>query len=538
MSNPLLRSGYRLETKQLLFGGFCLVLLCIAYISHLGFLPLNYENDESRRALVSAEMIFSKNYITPTLNGEIYLNKPPLYNWIIILYFKLLGSFSTFALRLPVIVATIGMGLSIYYYTKKYLHHTIAFFTAFAFMTNGRILIFDSFIGLIDTSFAWLVYLNFILIYHYGEKKKYYQLFMITYLIVAAGFLMKGLPAIVFQGITLLTYFIWKKKFRILFHPSHFAGLAILLLVIGTYYWQYFSMNDIAPWVVFSKLMSESSKRTVTHYGIGKTIIHFFVFPFTFLYHFAPWTMFVIVFFHKQWWQQLIKNDFVSYSLLTAGTNLLVYWLSPEVYARYLFMFLPLMYSAWIYLFFTLFNRHSWQHKTIDIISVSACTLLLVTFLLLPFLQVKITTGHYVVKCVFLALVFGMLLFMLLREKTNRLYFLLLAVIFFRIGFNWFILEPRKENLAQSEKDAQLIAAITSGSKLYILRGAKVGNFDAKSFQIEIKRKEILRYADTIQAGNFYIIDSSQAAGKKIVPYLSFQNDVSYHGMLVKFETR
>ena len=199
MQQVILKNKLPEERFHLLFGITCLLLLVLAYLSHLDFVPLNADHDEARRALVAGEMIFSGDYLTPTLNGEIYLNKPPLYNWLIIAYFELFGNYSMFTFRLPVIVATIGMGITVYYFTKKYLSAPVAFFTAFAFMTNGRIMIYDSIVGLIDTTFSWIVYVSFFLIYYYGEKKKYYHLFLLTYLIAAAGFLMKGFPAIVFS---------------------------------------------------------------------------------------------------------------------------------------------------------------------------------------------------------------------------------------------------------------------------------------------------------------------------------------------------
>ena len=39
--------------------------------------------DEAIRSLVALEMKLSGNLITPTLHGEYYYNKPPLYNWIL-----------------------------------------------------------------------------------------------------------------------------------------------------------------------------------------------------------------------------------------------------------------------------------------------------------------------------------------------------------------------------------------------------------------------------------------------------------------------
>ena len=54
-------------------------LLLPALLINLGI--LTFIDDEGIRSLVALEMKLSGNYITPTLNGEFYYNKPPLYNW-------------------------------------------------------------------------------------------------------------------------------------------------------------------------------------------------------------------------------------------------------------------------------------------------------------------------------------------------------------------------------------------------------------------------------------------------------------------------
>ena len=87
----------------LLIGGLSTVLW-----SHLGYLPLDTRSDEPRRALVALEMILSNDYVTPTLNGARYFNKPPLYNWIIAGSYHLFGNYSSFALRFPMLVVLLG----------------------------------------------------------------------------------------------------------------------------------------------------------------------------------------------------------------------------------------------------------------------------------------------------------------------------------------------------------------------------------------------------------------------------------------------
>ena len=481
-------------------------------------------------------MMLSGDYITPTINGEIYLNKPPLYNWIITCYFKLFGNWSMFAFRVQVIIATLLTGAITFLFTKRYTNRTIAFFTAFAFITNGRILIYDSFLGLIDTTFSLVVYLSFMFIWHYGEKKKYYHLFLITYLLAALGFLMKGMPALAFQGLTLLTYFIWRKKFKLFFHPSHFAGLAVFLFITGSYYLAYFSKNDIAPVVVFSNLLNESSKRTVARFGISKTIIHILSFPFEMLYHFAPWTLFIVAIFQKNTLKLIRKNDFIFYSFLVFIINLVLYWTSPQVYARFLFMFLPLLYSILFYLFFNFLTENSWQFKLVKRVAYFSCTLLFIAFLILPFINVIKNPDFIYLKCFSLALVFGILLWVTVKFKSLYLYVFLLAVIFVRIGFNWFILEPRAKKHEEIETLCEKIVQLTEGKKLFILKDAKIGYLDGMSFHIATRRHEVLKIKEGADMESFFIADKDQLKGKKYTSLLSFTNYLSDSLLLIKFD--
>ena len=59
-----------------------IVLLIPALLINLGLLA--FIDDEGIRSLVALEMKLSGNYITPTLHGMYYYNKPPLYNWLLL----------------------------------------------------------------------------------------------------------------------------------------------------------------------------------------------------------------------------------------------------------------------------------------------------------------------------------------------------------------------------------------------------------------------------------------------------------------------
>jgi 4-amino-4-deoxy-L-arabinose transferase-like glycosyltransferase len=511
--------------------------LLFAYLYDLGYLQLNVEDDEARRALVTAEMMISKNYLTPTINGEIYLNKPPLYNWILAGYFKLFGNYSMFAFRLQVIVALFLTGFLIYYFTKKYTNEIVAFFTAFAYMTNGRILIYDSLFGYIDITFALTVYVNIILIFYFGEKKKYVLLFITSYIMCAVGFLLKGLPAIAFQGLTLIAYFAFTKNLKKLFSLKHAAGIIAFIVLLAAYYIPYFYHNNYSPFVLFDNIYNESAKRTFIEFGILPTIKHIIYFPLEMIYHFLPWTLFIIVLINKNSWRLIKENRFILFLVISFLVNIPLYWFSVEVNPRYIFMFVPLLYGVLFYCYFENDElRNSWQEKALNSVIILGIIAALIASIIIPFIPINFKTGFIDIKISFLVIGFGLCTLFAIKSKA-KLYFFLAALILARIGFNWFALEERGERFIQSKEWGKQISWITKGEKLFILDGADTNNFDGMSFHISIGRNEILRKNPGTNADAFYIADESQVKNLHCKKYLHFIN-YPYHNSLylIKFQ--
>ncbi|MBK6949317.1 MAG: hypothetical protein IPH16_15755 [Haliscomenobacter sp.] len=83
----------------------------------LGKAPLYLE--EPRRALVAMEMLASGNYWASTLFGEWYYNKPPLFNWVLLLFAWLGGGFREWALRLPTVLSVAGLAVLLFLFGKS-----------------------------------------------------------------------------------------------------------------------------------------------------------------------------------------------------------------------------------------------------------------------------------------------------------------------------------------------------------------------------------------------------------------------------------
>ncbi|HEV3510236.1 MAG TPA: glycosyltransferase family 39 protein, partial [Candidatus Sulfotelmatobacter sp.] len=104
----------RTRTDFLLLAGFCAFL----FFYGLGAFGL-IGADEPRYAQVAREMLAHHDWITPTLGGRPWLEKPPLYYWQAMLAFSLFGV-SDVAARLPSALDATLLVIAIYVFFRKF----------------------------------------------------------------------------------------------------------------------------------------------------------------------------------------------------------------------------------------------------------------------------------------------------------------------------------------------------------------------------------------------------------------------------------
>lgn len=530
-----------------------IALLIPAIFSYLGYLPLDTGTDEPRRALVALEMILSGDYLTPTLNGELYFNKPPLYNWLIAASFHLFGNYSSFALRFPMAVSLLLYGLTIYGLVKPQLGARVAFAAALMLITNTRILLYDSMLGLIDITFSWITYTAFILVYRFDQKQKYGALFLSTYLLTALGFLMKGLPSLVFQGLTLLAYFLYTKQFRKLFSPAHFAGIGLFLLIVGSYYLAYFDRNAITPEKIAAVLFDESAKRTVVQFGIRETLLHMLTFPFEMLYHYAPWMLMVVLLFRKgvfSWKRPagpespstrlslITGHPFVLFNVVIFLVNFAIYWSSPQVYARYLLMLLPLPFTVFAYVYYehtapTDWRRRGWE----GLLGVALVVVALGAWVPFFFPETQQIPGLWW-KCGLMFVGLGFIAYHYIRQPQHRLIILIAFLVMLRNGFNWLVIPPRLAHRQEYKDSSERIARQSLGKPLYGYKQTigSDGQTDVNSFHMEVVRGEILRRTDRKLPHALYIADSVSLGNERYQTLSEFDLFDRHPAKLIRFQ--
>jgi 4-amino-4-deoxy-L-arabinose transferase-like glycosyltransferase len=399
-------------------------------------------DDEGIRALVALEMTWRDNYWVPTLHGDPYLNKPPLWNWILALSFQLFGRADEWATRLPTVLMLLGYCATIYFACRRALGRWDALLAAAIFLTCGRILFWDSMLGLIDTAFSWCMFGLFLVVYRYTDTRRWWALFLVSYLLTAVGFLLKGLPALVFQATTLLVWLSLRGHFRRLFHPAHFAGIGLLAGLLAAYGWAYTAHGGDAADLI-ARFFIESSKRTVVQYGWGETLAHLLAFPFEMIYHFLPWTLLVIYFVRRDIGALLRADSFIGFCTVTFLANILIYWSSPEVYPRYLLMLAPLIFIVYLWLHRRHQRERTWQYRTLFYFFGVLGAGVTIASLAPPWLADTRQLPYVWLKSGALFLGMAGLTYYYWTRSRNRLAAFIALVLCLRIGFNWFVLPVR-----------------------------------------------------------------------------------------------
>lgn len=443
-----------------------LLLAVPALLINLGSQPVI--DDEAIRALVAVEMIENGEYITPTIAGELYLKKPPLYNWLILISYKLMGSYDEWAVRMPMVVSLLVFTVLIFYYFRKELDARVAVLAALMFLTSGRILIYESLHGLIDITYSLIIFLFFMHIYRSFMQGKMVWLYLGGYLLIALAFLMKGLPSIVFLGITLLVLFISNRKFKLLFHWGHYLGVILFAAIVGGYYYLYFRNNGLPLQEILDVILGESTRRTVIRFGFWQTVLHILVYPFEVLYHFLPWSLLLILFFARGSFRLIRKQPFIRYISLVFLANIVIYWTSPEVFPRYILMLIPLMFGVFAFLFVKQREQSATISRVIEIVFGVLLCLLIPVGLAPVFAEVPLSELQRYIYSGFLLTSFGLLTYLYWAKKQQRLILVVMALLIARIGFDLIVIPTRVANSEEidGKEMAKFLADESAGETL------------------------------------------------------------------------
>lgn len=212
--------------RSLLLFSLCLALL---YFSGLGTIPL-LEPDEGRYAEIPREMLASGDFVTPHLNGVVYLEKPPLYYWGTALSLRIFGETEfgarafTAAVSLAGLLLTCWMG-AVLSDRRTGLYSAIVLSTSPYYYVVGRL-------NTLDMTLAVTLLLAIFPAYLYlSGKRNTRGWLLLSYGAAGLAFLTKGLVGIVFPAAVLFLWLLFTRRYRQIGSALSLTGILLFLAV-------------------------------------------------------------------------------------------------------------------------------------------------------------------------------------------------------------------------------------------------------------------------------------------------------------------
>ncbi|WDQ16468.1 phospholipid carrier-dependent glycosyltransferase [Rhodopirellula sp. P2] len=171
-----------------------LIAALIVLLPNLSY-PL-IEPDETRYAQIALEMNDSRDWVTPTLDGRAYLDKPPLMYWLTAISFQVFGDHET-AARLPSLLAALLTVVVTFSWGSRIVGQRSAWLAALSlvlcggFVLAGRFVILDSLLTFFTTACMLSGYIAV-----RGQRHRW-AWWMISGIACALGILTKGPVALV-----------------------------------------------------------------------------------------------------------------------------------------------------------------------------------------------------------------------------------------------------------------------------------------------------------------------------------------------------
>ncbi|MBR4582985.1 MAG: glycosyltransferase family 39 protein [Bacteroidales bacterium] len=471
----------------------------------LAFIPYSHKQIEQNetgkwRALVSLEMKLSNNYIAPTLNGEQYCKKPPLFNYMLLPAFNSKQNavnWMQFISTLTVLILVV----CVYLVSRQMLDIHKSLFTTIIFAYSITVFYDILTIGL-DSLFATLCILIFMTNIYFAKRKSYLSMFLVGYLLTALAFMTKGTPAIYFQGVSIFSIMICTKSYKHIFSWKHIVGISPFIVIVGTYCLLYSKYYNPLSWFinlfmdVSWKLEIDSFRRLTNMLSFyGKCMVSY------------PVLALFPILFEKHRFVKIIKSPTDSYLLLVSLLGMTPFFIG-DFLTYYILMFVPLITILII--------KHLDREEHTSASKIILTCGIPLFFTAIAILLGKVTIYSFIIILPFLLLLYNhkwlnlisvciytiIITFLVLHIKTPQKNFLVgnnsLRALVLNIKYD------TNSQYADIEKQARKLTSKTSGNRLYVLPDSEI-NY-ATMYYLTYHKGEIIRVArDSVNKGDFYL---------------------------------
>ncbi|MEE9568818.1 MAG: glycosyltransferase family 39 protein [Candidatus Binatia bacterium] len=298
----------RLLEEERYYLPFLFVFSLLLYITFLGSRDF-WAPVEPRYGEIARVMFSRGEWIVPTVNGELYTDKPILFFWLVLAFSHLFGGVNEWTLRLPSALSSVGLVIVTYRLGRDFFDHRVGFLAALVLATSFRVwwearwahtdMLFTFF-------FTTAIYFLLRAWHDRGRETA------LAYGFMGLATLTKGLIGFVLPGLIFLCLLLVRGNSQRFRRLKLWQGLWVFLLVT-------------APWFVAVGLQTEGqwiSDFFWTHHvqrylsGLGHKR-PFYYYLINFPADFLPWTPFLVLAAFVTWQARRMPLRPASFSLAT-----------------------------------------------------------------------------------------------------------------------------------------------------------------------------------------------------------------------------
>lgn len=327
--------------KNYLLTGIVFLLIYFVYFHQLGA-PALLDSDETRYADMARSMLHSKDFITLYLDDKIFWDKPPLFFWILdifyILFSKITFVTQEFVVRIPSVMAALSVVAVLYFYTKKVISKRFAIVSGLILVTSVEFAIFShvSILDMLLTANIAISTLCGLMTYFVKEENKKYFWWMF-YAFSAFGILTKGIPAVVVPFGTMFFVGLKYKNIKEFFKPQYFVVGSLIFLLIALP-WHIIMYHVHGNEFIKEYIIKHHFQRFLGSNEIGREHTLIYYIP-TFIIGFLPWSMSFILGLKKL--VQENKDKFVMMNLIGFVFTLVFFSVSKTKLITYILPLYP-----------------------------------------------------------------------------------------------------------------------------------------------------------------------------------------------------
>ena len=516
-----------------------LVLLFYALILNLPYIDLReFQGEEGRRIVIAANMVTSGDWLVPSVEGTVYMNKPPFYNWLLAIFFKLTASISETTARIPSVAAAFLSALVLSVFYRKTCNVQTAWFIlpGLVFLTFPDVM--DKAIRAeIDMTFTLIITISLLSWFYYHEIcGRPAAAWTISLFCVGLGVLTKGIQAPAFFYCGVIPYLIYTRRWKGLFSPFHGIGLTILAGIF--FLWFIPFSKETGTDRVLHTWWTEIAVRTKPLGDSGGFFSHLARFPLEYFAAYAPWLFFLFLWSKSDAVPEMDNARKVAlFCSLCLLFSVPVYWLMPGARLRYI---LPL--ACTLSLLVTIPLHLLVEEKRLEPLWVKSLFRVTGVLMVVAVLSFPFWGGRFKIFVAFSSLIFisgtflsGCILALGKGFLRQRVIFLIVALLTVKLLWASLYFPYHEKYLSHSRKAAEAINAILPGDARlfdYAINNAHLAFYLGRPVKL-ISKHDV----PSLKAGD-YILTKKERAGEFNSSELTFVLDIKARGEVLALYRR